>query len=86
MVCLDFSTNTGLATDLYSSELSAGSVAIDFTGSFGRKIDDFNSHKHTIEDILWSHSLKNVDQSKPNYLSFTGSLLTLCSGRYYYHS
>lgn len=49
-------------SNLIVTELSSGSASVDFTGLFGRKIDDFNSHKNTIEDILWSHSLKNVEQ------------------------
>ena len=53
---------------MLSSELSFGSVSVDFTGLFGRKIDDFNRHKTTIVDILWSYSLKNVEQSKSQYL------------------
>ena len=43
------------------AELSSGSVSIDFTGFFGRKIDDFNRHKDSIEDILWTHNLRSID-------------------------
>jgi hypothetical protein len=39
--------------------MSTGSVTIDFTVSFGRRIESFATHKNAIAELMWAWQLKN---------------------------